>query len=355
MSKKNLGRIAISICLTIIVVLFAWFYWPKHKSLERQYPKLSTVAPAVSSRTGPSKPACVASNRAIPTRQEIQAAREAEIKREQAMVDLWILTPITFYGKVVDEANSAVNDATVALSAADHPFAGGTKYERITDEQGLFSITGIHGAALQVSVSKKGYYLLPESWGNFGYAARTQNELPPHTNPKDPAIFKLRKMGQTEPLIVFDKNVCLRRDGTPMQMDLHTGKITQANTGDIQVQAWTHDKDNPANLNGPYDWRCRVSVPGGGLLIRSGGQFNFEAPSDGYKNEDIIDMPTMTPNWRDQVSQEYFLKLQSGQHALINFTIHAGGDHFFSITSYLNPTPGSRNLEYDPAKTVPNP
>jgi hypothetical protein len=66
----------------------------------------------------------------------------------------------------------------------------------------------------------------------------------------------------------------------------------------------------------------------------------------------FLNMSANARPWNDSQSRAYFLTLANGTYARIDFTMAAGGDHFFSITSYLNPKPGHRNLEYDPAKQI---
>jgi hypothetical protein len=279
----------------------------------------------------------------------MQAAHDAQVKREEDMIHALMQTPITFCGKVVDEKGSPIAGAKATLYPADNDNTSGpgSKYERTSDGNGLFSITGIHGLGLAVDVSKEGYYQLHQSRGNFGYATGT-GEMPPHRDSNNPAIFVLRKMGETEALIVAKKEVSLARDGTPGHMDFQTGNTGQGTGGDIQVAVWSTDTPGTRQR---YDWRCEITVPGGGLIRRSEG-FNFEAPADGYQSEETIDMPASTPNWSDLFNQEYFVQLPSGQYARIEFRLAAGGYNFFNITSYLNPTPGDRNLEYDPAKAI---
>jgi hypothetical protein len=230
------------------------------------------------------------------------------------------------------------------MTAADHFLGDGSKYEQTSDENGLFSISGIHGMGLVVTVTKKGYYFLPQSNASFGYA-HGAGELPPHTDPNDPAVFILRKMGETESLIMINKDIEISRTGTPVFMDLHTGRTYGLTNGDVQVQSWTHDKEVPPNQK--YDWRCQITVPGGGLQPRT-GDFDFTAPEDGYQPSDEIDMSASDPKWKSSESREYFLKLPNGEFARISFTMGAGGYNTFDIISYLNPQPEHRNLEYDP-------
>ena len=105
--------------------------------------------------------------------------------------------------------------------------------------------------------------------------------------------------------------------------------------GDIQVQAWTNDQAIPSNSNQPYDWRCTITVPGGGIQPRTDSE-DFTAPDNGYQPSNEIDMPASSQQWSPRASQSYFLQLGNGEYARIDFTMAAGGDHFFSITSYLN-------------------
>jgi hypothetical protein len=271
-------------------------------------------------------------------------ASQIEAEREKQIWNLGLVTPIQFYGKVVDEAGNGVSDAEVQISFNDHLGAGNSKSQAFTDANGLFSASG-HGLGLAVSVSKEGYYHLPQSNGSFGYAKGAGGQTP-HSNPNDPALFVLRKMRNPVSLIhIADKDTKLPKNGAPIELSLTTGKLAPTGQGDIEVEAWIIDGDSNANSNRPYDWRCRISVPGGGLIQRT-GQFDFEAPETGYQPADEIEMPaTLGAAWRSQASRDYFVKLASGQFARVEFTMTAGGQHFFTITSYLNPTVGDRNLE----------
>jgi hypothetical protein len=174
--------------------------------------------------------------------------------------------------------------------------------------------------------------------------------MPPHPDESAPAIFVLRKMGETEALIVQNRNVKISKTGTPVSMDLRTGSTYGAYSPDIQVQAWTQDQGIAPGTYKHYDWRCVITVPGGGLQTRTGADFDFQAPADGYRPTDEIDMPSTANPWSSRLSREYFVKLANGEYARMSLTMHAGGDHFFSLTSYLNPTPGHRNLEFNPGQ-----
>ena len=61
--------------------------------------------------------------------------------------------PIEFYGRVMDQHREPVADAEVEFGAANHFMEPSTKYSARSDSNGYFSITGIQGAALNVSIS----------------------------------------------------------------------------------------------------------------------------------------------------------------------------------------------------------
>ena len=110
------------------------------------------------------------------------------------------------------------------------------------------------------------------------------------------------------------------------------------------------DSDKRPNAKGRYDWRCLISVPNGGLIERK-DQFDFEAPTEGYKSSVEIVMSQTAEDWSPQASREYFVKVADGRYARIKFKMIAGGDHFLELESFLNPS-GSRNLEFDPKEVV---
>jgi hypothetical protein len=120
------------------------------------------------------------------------------------------------------------------------------------------------------------------------------------------------------------------------------------------LECWTQNEGLDTNLAQPYDWRFRLTVPGGGVVERT-GEFAFEAPKEGYREVVEFAMPKDVERWKQDFRNEYFVKLRNGRYARMKFRITSGGAHFATVSSYLNPTPGSRNLEYDPAKTVPKP
>lgn len=259
--------------------------------------------------------------------------------------------PIDFWGKVIDQHGDPVIGAAAHYSAADKYFKDGTKYKGTSDAQGLFSISNIKGAGLFVNVAKQGYYGTEQSGRSFGYGT-SSGEAPP--TKENPAIFVLHKMGETEPLIKLETGgVLVPQDGTPHKLSLRRERgrfLSGSSNADLQIELWSGYKPPPPHGQ-RYDWRVRVSVPNGGLVER-GGTFNFEAPKDGYTAAFEFAMPATTERWQSRLEKEFFLKLADGCYARIDLKVIAGGDIFVVLESYLNPKPGSRNLEFDPTMAI---
>ena len=247
----------------------------------------------------------------------------------------------------MDENGSPVPDAIVKLGTADRPWETGSSFERITDTNGEFSVTGAQGLSISVDASKSGYYQTPCSRGQISYAQPSGNKEPLPT-PDNPMIFKLRKMGETVPLVqVTERAIRVPHNGSRVGVSLSTGQKVAPDQGELTVECWVNDQSKDAR--GHYVWRCRLSVPNGGLIERT-DQYAFEAPAEGYKPS--VELGPSPGKWSARNEKQYFAKLPDGRYARIEFKIRTGADNYFVIASYLNPTPDNRNLEFDPSKTV---
>ncbi len=337
--------------LLILAAALVWLLLPGHQpASSAPAPKQTAqVQQNVGNGTGPAKDA---QGRLLPVAPNGAPGRESRKKNEAAEMEIYrkaFSTPISFYGKVVDEKGNPVEGVTVELDAADKPWGNSTKYQRVTDAQGFFSIAGIQGARLAVFISKPGYYPTAESRRGFSYGGVKNDDdgtIPTHGAP---AIFVLRKMGETVPLVHLEtKSVRVVEEGTPVEVDLATGAQNRGGNGSVQVEVWS---DNPTyGAQGPYGWRARVTVPGGGVIQRT-GEFDFEAPADGYSSEFETTMAQNAEHWRNGFERQFFARLPDGRFARFTINLKTGG-LFFTLESFVNPTPGSRNLEFDPAKIV---
>ncbi|MDR3402237.1 MAG: carboxypeptidase-like regulatory domain-containing protein [Chthoniobacter sp.] len=278
-----------------------------------------------------------------------------EPQREKAkIVEAIFNAPINFWGKVIDQFGDPIEGAKIKYGAIDKFWANGSSYDGQSDAAGYFSITGIQGAGLTVGVNKEGYDgVKGKSYQAFGYGMGPDSSRAAPPTKVNPAIFVLRKKKDAEALFVIDCDVRVPRNGTPVEVSLRTGKPVAAGDGDLKIECWTMEQSKDAK--GHYDWRCRFSVPGGGLAVRREADSSFEAPENGYEESIEINMPQTSEAWRSDRDGQYWFKLRDGTFGRGRLRISTDVEHFVSITSYLNPNPNSRNLEYDPKKQIVSP
>lgn len=259
------------------------------------------------------------------------------------------LTPISFVGKVVDEKGEVVSDATAEWRANDNPEPGGmgTNGSVRSDEQGRFRINA-KGIALFVKVSKSGYYSLNNaadgiraSSGEFSNANVLGKTDRPMGTEGVPAVFVLRKRGAGVSLIhVKEHPIKIPKDGTPVDLALDTGRAVAPGNGHLRIECWTESQAKDSR--GAYPWRCRISVPGGGLVDRQ-SEFDFQAPVEGYQASDEMHPDKL--KWSPIGERQYFIKTADGHFARVSLRMRTGGDHFVVVDAYFNPVHDSRNLE----------
>lgn len=261
-------------------------------------------------------------------------------------------TPITFYGKVIDQFGEPVSMAIVKYDTNDNLSGLGTKHSTKADNAGDFSIHGA-GASLSVEVSKDGYYPIdfsppwdkPGSSNGFAYAA-VGGSKPHQPDVAHPVIFALHKQGKVEPLErLRSKSFDVPKSGSEV-------KINVAPQGskalrEITVKMWINDGKKTSL--GTFDWSFEIAAIDGGLVPRS-DKYNFTAPETGYEPAQKVSIPATLPRpqWEEVAERSYFVKFNDGAFARIDVT--AFNSAGVEIKGYINPQTGSRNLESDPKK-----
>jgi hypothetical protein len=272
-----------------------------------------------------------------PQQQEMQRKVDDRLKNN----------PFDFYGIVLDERGKPVSGAKVVVLVQGElgSAQGSTEHDLQSDQDGLFKLEGVHSFGVIVTVSKDGYYTLPAKHNGPWFWIIRDSGMPPKDNP---AIFPLQKKGATEPLVVLKTgSVNVPPDGTILDFNLERCRVIKGQPGTFEVQMWVDAHDPKASQ--PYHWKFRITVPGGGIQPRA-SEYDFSAPSSGYKEFIETEVTPGIPGWNDSRDEDCFVKLADGKYAQIRLTVRALGD-FFITQGYLNPS-GSQNLEFDPAKRI---
>jgi len=236
--------------------------------------------------------------------------------------------PINFWGKVIDESNNPVANASVHFVWNDLSENGTSEADTMSDGNGGFSLVSRRGKGLSVSVAKDSYYGTSSSRQSFEYAQPDMRFVP---DPGNPVVFYLRKKHEgaslvsksTEITIGIGKTVSVPLDEqTTLQIDLLT------NTPMWQKQ-----------------WAAHVSIVSGGIQPAL-EEFPFEAPLEGYQPELDLDYGTpKPPTWiGNNLYQggQFYIKTATGYGRIELQMI--SGKSFMRVITFLNPT-GSRNLE----------
>jgi hypothetical protein len=267
--------------------------------------------------------------------------RSVEVSNyNQQLLTEW-QAPINFYGKVVDESNNPVSGAGVQFGWSETPrdYAGHTS-TTTSDTAGLFELHGVHGPSLEVSVGKQGYDTSHRDTTAFTYAI--SGHFSP--DPFNPVVFHLRKKREGTDLITVDYPgfahiAQLRHDGTPIDLDLFSGQKVSAGNGTLHL---TLERELVAKNVRKYNWRLGISVPNGGIM-ETYEEFPFEAPQNGYQPDIVVDMPSTSANWHEEMRAKYYILLPNGNYGRIDFYLLAYNG-VFTVQSAINPN-GSQNLE----------
>ena len=218
------------------------------------------------------------------------AYRQGEIDKGVAMVEMILLKnyePQDFYGKVIDQDGNPLPGASLSgeLVLNDGSY-GGTQVKKlntVTDGNGLFEFTGIHGAGFGVTINKSGY---DNEWRNDPYKSPSGGR----SNPTNRAIYRMWSTNIHEQLITGNKSFEILPDGKPHFINLTDGTISEQEGGDLKV--WIQ-YTNQAVQGQLYDWSAGIEVINGGLwevpqaAMNSGFMDGFHipmftAPADGY-------------------------------------------------------------------------
>lgn len=259
-----------------------------------------------------------------------------KVARERLKTDLlWEgKMMIEFYGKVVDENDQSIAGAKVEFSWTDLSPAGGNQKITTSDVKGNFSVTGITGKGLSVMVKKEGYET-SRTQNRFGFEYASFSDEQYHEPDRNsPVLFHLRKKGKAEALRYREQEIKVRV-GHPLTISID---------GSTRLQFTLNSNVHPKRGK----WEAEMIVENGGV-VPAREEFIVEAPATGYEPRLTIGPETpKPPTWQLYQGGSFYLKLGEN-YGRLDIEMIPGND-FFRLKTWLNPNPGSRNLEYDPGK-----
>jgi len=269
--------------------------------------------------------------------------------------------------KVVGENELPANavDIAVAYTKPPYSFSDNPIYHGIisgiTDSNGIFSAThDDRSGSLGFSVNKQGYYTTRS-------ACRLSDPEESANDRNISITLLLKKIGQPTAMYAKLVNLGVPDFDKPLGFDLMIGDWVAPNGTGINTDIiFTGHLDKRAKNDS--DYKLIVSFPNAGDGIQEfvvqesakGSELRspHETPLNGYQPE-WTQTKTRRPgkplqtNWN--MSRNYFFRVRTKLDDKGNVvSAHYGkiyGD-FMNFTYYLNPTPNSRNIEFDPKQNL---
>jgi len=294
--------------------------------------------------------------------------REAESEAKIANVE------IEFYGKVVDQSGDPVPGAKVSFSVyvnnenlvsqlltlgyGNVAPAESKVTEVQTDEQGLFSVSGVRGEHATVeNIEKLGY--LFHSRKSYQYS-RNRPESFRQTTVESPAVFVMWKQDETEALIKSKYRGGLDTQKTNEPVIVHFVRFPNNpgynEEGDFRITAYDQGRGRDERnrpIRRTYDWWVDIEAVDGGI-IRTEDVWLYKAPTEGYKKSLRIEGNSSDPDWDLSIRDMKIYFKSHGNYGSAKLDINAeanGKVGVYMRDVLINPT-GSTNLEYDPMKEI---
>ncbi len=270
----------------------------------------------------------------------------------EAHVRAEIATPIVFHGLVLDESSNPIPDHPVSIVVFDRvlspfqsPFFGWTTLQGIrTDRDGRFSLTDLRGAAVVVSVGDRDYWDIDEGRAQRVYHYSTwrlaENEHMLPVDPQSPAVFHLDRKPERA------RTTLVRLGSITLPLDAQTGIALNRPRYPVEpgvADLLLHFTREPANVDGRFSWRLRITTPDGGIQ-RVQTLFTDQAPAEGYLQQLDIGYEASAQGWNHRVDIPCFVLTGEGHYASLVLRVRTLETPFVAVSGKLNPH-GERYLD----------
>jgi hypothetical protein len=268
------------------------------------------------------------------------------------MLPILSASSIVFYGKVIDQDGKPLagvevigrTGSKVAFYTEEH-----RSYQVTTGADGLFVFEGFKGSGLAIDLKKSGYNFA-SNYRSFLYSAITGTDRKRHEpDPKNPVVFTMFKSLGAEPMIHYVIDFTrFTPDGNPIRIDLKNGKIVKTG-GDLLISVqWENEPDS---FKQDLVWSAVLKVENGGLIEGTKDQY-FLAPASGYK--ELLEYHFGIEDRGSKIFKDYYVSFDQGKCfariVLVLDNVVFDKQARMRLTVWLNPS--SRNLEYDPRKSI---
>lgn len=340
-------RLILTIGVVVLVVVGWWFGFREQRGASTVPAKAADARPITNSAP-PSGPADLSRlspanyPNGLPPKKDFVDPKVAKI---EAIVAGENAKSLDFYGKVIDQKGDPVPGVKVKASVGlivSFTQSGGEYHYAETDTMGRFSFVGIHGAGVGFTLTKEGYFYDQKMLSS----SRPKSHVP---DPENPVVMQMWKLKGAESMVHAKVHAYVPCDGTATSYNILTGQ--QASDGDLII---TLTRDPVQITRGrPFDWKAKVEIKREGGLIMIRDPYPNEAPALGYDSGITVEMPAKMEGWDASFVRSYYFKAGKIYGRL---TVNIQADFQPPPTSvdveiYANPS-GSRNLEFDPAKTA---
>jgi len=283
----------------------------------------------------------------IPLAQLIAAGVSKE-DLTKGILDAQNAQPIDAYGKVVDQNGqpiAGVKAQGVILLNDGFEDSKDEIHNTVTDVQGLFTFSNLHGVSFGIGLDKAGYEFNPKLYLDWWAKYKP--------DPNYPMVFVMWKLQGAEPTISDDKFWGIIPDGRIYTIDFIKSKKIEnpVAEGDLHVSI-----TRPASTvrGQKYDWSFTMEAVDGGI-VESHDAYPYQAPEQGYLDKIEITLSATDPKWQPEVQgRVFYLKSRAGHvygHCQIDVISVYQNAAVFAIKSLVNPA-ASRNLEEDEQKTI---
>jgi len=333
--------IKLLIGITVVGVIIIWWSGSKKKNSETtQSQTIKTISDSTAQQVEQSTSSIAHNVLLVPHDKPLSTLRTNVGKpTAEELAEMQYSNPIEFYGKVVNENEQGVSGATIEFELSD---AKGTDkhLSTVSDNLGLFSISGIKGKWLNVHVSKNGYYNSKTDQSGFDYYIYDAKVFRPDST--SPVLFHLKQKGQIEPLIAHHVLLRIPQNGGSIGFDPSRCKLNTI--GPLLFSLTMDDSDGRQNV------RLRLAVEGGGIQMTE-NEFAFTAPTSNYMQsvEIVLNKDYLRESTARTVQCFFFLG-NSRQYGRLQVEVpifNKGDTSPLSINYWLNLS-GSLNLEDDP-------